>query len=67
MANNSVSSKLGRKMAEKFHLEINSLDEFIRFVTIIRGDELDSNKINALVKELNDGAQQLHEAVEKGK
>ena len=36
-----------------FHLEINNFDDFVQFVAIIRGEDIDSNKLKELRDKLS--------------
>jgi len=47
-----------------FHLEINSFDEFIRFVTIIRGEDSSLDALKKLNVEVNKDADTLVNAME---
>lgn len=48
-----------------FRLEITSLDEFIKFVNLIRGEDLDAEKLKSLTDALNKDADALIEAEKK--
>lgn len=50
---------------ERFHLEINSIGEFITFVMVIRGGNLDLEKLKQLTQELNQSSDPLKKAVEE--
>ena len=50
-----------------FHLEINSFEDFISFVAIIRGEDIDSNKIEELRKRLASSNTALNAAIEENK
>lgn len=47
----------------KFHLEINSFDEFVKFVALIRDEDLDSDKIKKLTASLNKSTSELNKAI----
>ncbi len=48
-----------------FHLEINSFADFVAFVAIIRGKELDSAEIKSLVASLKTNREDLQAAIDK--
>jgi len=48
-----------------FKLEINSIEEFIKFVRFIRDEDMDEIKIRELTKELNKSTDILIEAEQK--
>ena len=54
-----LEHKLGR-----FRLEITSLEEFATFISIIRSEELDADKIAALTARLNKSTQPLADAIQ---
>ena len=51
----------------KFHFEINSFEDFVSFIAIIRGKEIDFNEIKKLTKELNQSDKTLQNAIDKNK
>ena len=48
---------------DHFHLEINSFDEFVQFVAIIRGEDLDPKKIEELRAKLASERAKLSDAI----
>jgi hypothetical protein len=48
-----------------FKLEINSLEEFIKFIRFIRSEDMDEAKIKELTKELNMSTDKLIDAEKK--
>jgi hypothetical protein len=52
-------------MNDKFHLEINSFADFVSFVALIRGKELDSAEIKSLVASLKTNREDLQKAIDK--
>lgn len=62
-------------MDDKIHsqamirFEFNSLDDFIRFVEIIRGKETDTNELKELTKDISKSDDALQKAInsQKGK
>ena len=54
-------------MNDRFHLEINSLDDFFRFIEIIKGKEIDPKEIKKLTETLNLSTDSLAEAVNREK
>jgi len=47
-----------------FKLVITSIEEFVAFTRIIKGEDLDLKEISDITKELNKSTEQLKEAVE---
>ena len=50
-------------MNGKFHLEINSFEDFIEFVAILRGKEIDFDKIREFTNKLKEADTKLENAV----
>lgn len=54
-------------MNDKFHLEINSFEDFIAFVAIIKGKEIDIQEIKKLQATLQGSRENLTKAIEESK
>ena len=48
-----------------FHLHIDSIEDFVKFVAVITGEDLDSEDIKKLTEELNKDSDALIEAEKK--
>jgi len=59
-----INEALSSSGSRAFHLEINSFDEFIRFVTIIRGEDSSLDALKKLNAEVNKGDDVLVKAME---
>ena len=51
----------------RFHIEINSLEDFIQFVHIIRNDEIDPDKLKRITDSLTKSTKLLVDAEKKVK
>jgi len=51
----------------RFHFEINSFEDFVSFVAIIRGKEINLEEIKNLTKQLSQSDKALEDAVNKNK
>jgi hypothetical protein len=61
---NRIDLTVIQKRGRMFKIEIDSIEDFITFVNIIRGDNPDNTKIENLTKELNKDSDELIKAEE---
>lgn len=51
----------------RFHFEINSFEDFVSFVALIKGKEIDLDEIKNLTSKLNVADNALEEAIDANK
>ena len=61
----SLESEAKKKMEPDFHITITGLDNFERFVNVIRGNPNNDKQEVELTKKLNESSKSLGEAIDK--